>query len=190
GSCRASPTANPAGAAKERSFVRKLTRPARAFADPQAFRIGLPLGALTAGVVILALAPSLARGQTTSGGTASNKHRDTSTEGSQPTAPAAPTAPGGFGSRTLRRGSRGADVRVLQQVLGRLRFPTAVDGIFGSGTERQVRGWERSVHGLVDGRVPPGQAAEMLRRAGRASSQSQSQPQSPAPVDGHVFPVR
>jgi murein DD-endopeptidase MepM/ murein hydrolase activator NlpD len=179
--------------------VLKLRRPARALADPLAFRIGLPLGALAAGLVIAALIPSLAQGETTTGGTASNKHRETTTSDSQtttqappaPTAPTtttAPAAPGGFGTRTLRRGARGADVRVLQRLLGQLRFPTTADGIFGPGTERRVRGWERSVHGLVDGVVTRGQAAEMLRRAARVSSQSQ--PQSAIPVDGHVFPVR
>jgi murein DD-endopeptidase MepM/ murein hydrolase activator NlpD len=149
----------------------------------------MSVGALVAAVVILAAAPALARAQ--AGGTAPNPYDGSSTQPSSSPAPSTTAAPGRFGTRTLRRGARGADVRVLQQLLGRLRFPTAVDGMFGPGTERQVRGWERSVHALVDGVVTRSQAAVMLRRAGQVTIRSQSsQPAGAIPVDGHVFPVR
>ena len=42
------------------------------------------------------------------------------------------------GSKLLRKGSRGADVRQLQQKLQRLGFDLSVDGIFGDDTEKAV----------------------------------------------------
>jgi hypothetical protein len=77
-----------------------------------------------------------------------------------------------FGDRTLRRGSRGADVRVLQSLLGRLGHPTAVDGVFGRGTRRSVRGYERGERLRVDGRVSRMQARGMRRRAAATTQQA------------------
>lgn len=42
------------------------------------------------------------------------------------------------GGKLLRKGSRGADVRQLQQKLQRLGFDLSVDGIFGDDTEKAV----------------------------------------------------
>jgi peptidoglycan hydrolase-like protein with peptidoglycan-binding domain len=58
-----------------------------------------------------------------------------------------------FGSRVLERGSRGHDVRVLQDFLTRAGVRAAVDGRFGGGTYRAVRRWERQSSLIVDGRV-------------------------------------
>jgi peptidoglycan hydrolase-like protein with peptidoglycan-binding domain len=58
-----------------------------------------------------------------------------------------------FGSRVLERGSRGHDVRVLQDFLTRAGVRAAVDGRFGGGTHRAVRRWERQSSLAVDGRV-------------------------------------
>ena len=41
-------------------------------------------------------------------------------------------------SKLLRKGSRGPEVRELQQKLGRLGYDVAVDGIFGDDTEKAV----------------------------------------------------
>ena len=70
-----------------------------------------------------------------------------------------------LGDRLLERGDRGADVRELQRTLRRLRLRTAVDGVFGRGTARQVRRYERRVRIAADGRVSTGQARGMRRRA-------------------------
>lgn len=59
-----------------------------------------------------------------------------------------PTGTSKVALRTIRLGSRGEDVRVLQTRLG-----IGVDGIFGAGTDRAVRAYQAS-HGLdVDGIV-------------------------------------
>ena len=56
----------------------------------------------------------------------------------------ASAAQAAFGDRTLHVGQRGGDVRVLQSLLTRLGHPTAVDGVFGRGTRRGVRRYERA----------------------------------------------
>ena len=64
------------------------------------------------------------------------------------------TASADFGDRPLREGSRGHDVRVLQDFLTQVGLRTSVDGQFGPQTARRVRSWERRVEGRrVNGRV-------------------------------------
>jgi peptidoglycan hydrolase-like protein with peptidoglycan-binding domain len=58
-----------------------------------------------------------------------------------------------FGSRTLKRGSHGRDVRVLQDYLTQAGYRTTVDGQFGYGTQRTVKQWEGSANLKVDGKV-------------------------------------
>jgi Putative peptidoglycan binding domain len=58
-----------------------------------------------------------------------------------------------FGDRSLREGSRGHDVRVLQDFLTRVGLKTTVDGMYGPATARRVRSWERRSSVRVNGRV-------------------------------------
>jgi murein DD-endopeptidase MepM/ murein hydrolase activator NlpD len=132
----------------------------RRFSDPHAVLAGCAVGVLLAALILVLAGPAFAA-----------------------------SSDGGFGKRTLARGARGADVRYLQSLLGRLGQPTGVDGMFGPGTESRVRSWERSVDGRIDGRVTPGQANEMRRRAA-TGSQAAPRSQEPIPTDGYVFPVR
>jgi hypothetical protein len=82
-----------------------------------------------------------------------------------------------FGSRTLKQGSRGHDVRVLQDYLTRAGFRTAVDGRFGPGTKRRVRSWERSAGRRVDGRVTKRDARALRRVVERGEeARTKSQP--------------
>jgi hypothetical protein len=69
-----------------------------------------------------------------------------------------------FGDTTLRRGSSGHDVKVLQSWLGHLGFDTAVDGAYGRGTIRSVRRYERKFGLRVNGRVEPRQARDMRKQ--------------------------
>jgi murein DD-endopeptidase MepM/ murein hydrolase activator NlpD len=168
--------------------VDKLTRP---FSDPYVVLAGCAVGVAVAVAVLLAAAPAFAGdggGMSPDDATSTKK----TPTGTNPSTQSPPAFPAGFGRRTLRRGARGADVRYLQSLLGRLGFRTGVDGMFGSGTQTKVRAWERSVHGLIDGRVPPGQAREMLRRAGTAQQSQPAQPQQTqtAPAGEYVFPIR
>lgn len=56
--------------------------------------------------------------------------------------------------RTLRRGDRGEDVKVLQRALRRAGYDAGtIDGIFGSGTEAAVRAFQRANGLTVDGIV-------------------------------------
>jgi peptidoglycan hydrolase-like protein with peptidoglycan-binding domain len=58
-----------------------------------------------------------------------------------------------FGDRPLREGSRGHDVRVLQDFLSRVGLKTTVDGQYGPATARRVRSWERRSSVRVNGQV-------------------------------------
>ena len=72
------------------------------------------------------------------------------------------TASADFGDRPLRQGSRGPDVRVLQDFLTRVGLTTTVDGQFGPRTARRVRSWERrSQVRRVNGRVSRGDARRL-----------------------------
>jgi peptidoglycan hydrolase-like protein with peptidoglycan-binding domain len=68
----------------------------------------------------------------------------------------------GFGTRTLRSGMRGQDVKTLQQNLSRLGFKTPALGTFGPQTKAGVRQFERKFHLPVDGVASPQVAEEML----------------------------
>jgi cell wall-associated NlpC family hydrolase len=71
------------------------------------------------------------------------------------------TAHADFGDRSLRQGSRGHDVRVLQDFLTRVGLTTTVDGQFGPRTSRRVRSWERRSDVRVNGRVSRGNARKL-----------------------------
>lgn len=74
------------------------------------------------------------------------------------------SAEAALGDRPLRVGQRGHDVRELQSTLSRLGQPTTVDGIFGRGTRRSVRRYERAEELRVDGRVSRPQGRGMRAR--------------------------
>jgi hypothetical protein len=60
-----------------------------------------------------------------------------------------------LGQRTLDRGDRGHDVRVLQDFLTQTGFATPVAGVFGPQTQRNVRRFERAHDLTVDGIAGP-----------------------------------
>jgi cell wall-associated NlpC family hydrolase len=75
----------------------------------------------------------------------------------------AATARASFGDKTLRKGSRGHDVRVLQSWLTHLGFRTTVDGAFGRATRHSVRRFEHHQTIRIDGVVSRREAALMRR---------------------------
>ena len=84
-----------------------------------------------------------------------------------------------FGDRTLDRGDRGHDVRVLQSWLTKLGHRTEIDGHFGAATRRSTRRYERTEEIRVDGRVSRGQARGMRRRVESDRSRKASSVERP-----------
>jgi peptidoglycan hydrolase-like protein with peptidoglycan-binding domain len=87
---------------------------------------------------------------------------------------------GQFGSRVLKRGSHGHDVRVLQDYLTKAGYATTVDGQFGSGTYQTVEAWETDAGRRVDGRVSRPDA-KALRRAVDAQPKAVQRTDSESP---------
>jgi peptidoglycan hydrolase-like protein with peptidoglycan-binding domain len=85
---------------------------------------------------------------------------------------AAPVAFAQFGATTLRKGSHGHDVRVLQSWLDKLGYTTTIDGSFGSGTLRSVRSFEKQEGIKVDGIVDSEEAKLLRNRLNGDSSGS------------------
>ena len=76
-----------------------------------------------------------------------------------------------YGSRTMREGANGKDIRQLQRYLTQAGFRTTADGAFGPLTARSVRRFERSDGRRVDGVVPPRDARAIQAEATEASSE-------------------
>jgi Putative peptidoglycan binding domain len=99
------------------------------------------------------------------------------------------TAPAGprytFGDRPLAEGSRGRDVRVLQDFLTRVGLPTDIDGQYGPITARRVRSWERrSAVRPIDGRVSRRDARRLRRQVENGETVVQPEPTDPAAAPG------
>jgi cell wall-associated NlpC family hydrolase len=95
-------------------------------------------------------------------------------------APAAEAAK--YGSRTMKKGMYGHDVKVLQRYLDRVGHETMVDGQFGRGTARSVRRFEAEADRRVD--------AVVTRRDARALKAevkaSKSETTTTAPATGEA----
>jgi murein DD-endopeptidase MepM/ murein hydrolase activator NlpD len=117
---------------------------------------------------------------------------------------ATPAGAATLGSRLLREGSHGPDVRQLQEALHELGFGLHADGDYGPKTVRTVRRYERREHMKVDGIVGSREARKILRQAAAAQGSPTggsvtppgSDPGDPPPSDppppttgAHVFPV-
>jgi peptidoglycan hydrolase-like protein with peptidoglycan-binding domain len=94
--------------------------------------------------------------------------------------PAAEAA--GLGSRTLRQGMSGSDVRTLQRYLDQVGHETAADGQFGSRTARSVRAFERNEGRPADAVVLPSEARLLRSRASSAREEAPAQ----APATGEA----
>ena len=78
-----------------------------------------------------------------------------------------------LGDRTLKQGHEGKDVRSLQRYLTRAGAATGTDGVFGSGTTRAVRAFERAQRRTVDGVVTRSDVAvikDVARNGGAVAS--------------------
>jgi cell wall-associated NlpC family hydrolase len=92
-------------------------------------------------------------------------------------APAADAAK--FGTRTLRQGMSGSDVKILQRYLDRVGHDTVADGQFGRATARSVKGFEADADRTVDGVVTRSDAKVL-----KTEVSSSSAPTATAPATG------
>jgi cell wall-associated NlpC family hydrolase len=84
-----------------------------------------------------------------------------------------------YGSRTMREGTNGGDVRQLQRYLTRAGFRTTADGAFGPKTAGSVRAFERSDGLSVNGVVPPRDARAIKAAATETSTEEPVEPTEP-----------
>ncbi|HEV3378765.1 MAG TPA: peptidoglycan-binding domain-containing protein [Thermoleophilaceae bacterium] len=99
--------------------------------------------------------------------------------------PAADAAAAAYGSRTLRQGSTGSDVKRLQRYLDRVGYDTSADGIFGPATARSVKSFE-----LDEDRRPNGAATRFEQRLVRARAADASEEEveaAPAPAGEEAY---
>lgn len=88
-----------------------------------------------------------------------------------------------MGRPILKRGSRGEEVKVLQEALNQLGFNSgAVDGIFGAKTENAVKAFQKAKGLVVDGIVGPKTWAAI----DAALNAKKAQTQQPKPVQNNV----
>lgn len=74
-----------------------------------------------------------------------------------------PASAAGFGTRPLRLGAKGKDVRALQRALTQLGVSTGADGVFGPATKKNVKQLERKQGWPVDGKVTRKDARRILK---------------------------
>lgn len=94
-----------------------------------------------------------------------------------------------LGERTLRRGSRGADVAQLQQLLAQQHLHTPPTGVFDPRTQRAVRRFQRARGLRVTGVVRADTVAQLLVAVTPASAPAQVASDLPAHLDW-VFPIQ
>src|SRR3954454_21850268 len=88
-------------------------------------------------------------------------------------APASALAAEHLGDRTLHKGDRGHDVRVLQDFLTRAGYATPIAGVFGPETLHNVRRFQRAHHITVDGVVGSGTSRALRTIAARRAASKQ-----------------
>jgi hypothetical protein len=88
-----------------------------------------------------------------------------------------------IGRRTLRKGDEGGDVELLQTLLNAdSRYPTKVDGIYGSDTTASVRAFQ-SDHGLTPDGICGPLTWAALDASGTDDDEAEEKPTEDAPVE-------
>ena len=70
-------------------------------------------------------------------------------------APTPTPTPSKIAQPVLKKGSKGSEVVKLQQNLNEFGYNLVVDGDFGTGTDRALRGWQKATKLSVDGSYGP-----------------------------------
>jgi peptidoglycan hydrolase-like protein with peptidoglycan-binding domain len=94
-----------------------------------------------------------------------------------------------LGERTLRRGSRGADVAELQRLLTQQHLHAPATGVFGALTQRAVRRFQRARGLRVTGVVAADTVAALTALTTPQSADAQVAAELPAHLDW-VFPIQ
>jgi peptidoglycan hydrolase-like protein with peptidoglycan-binding domain len=89
----------------------------------------------------------------------------------------------GYATRTLKPGSSGSDVRVLQRYLDTAGFDTDVDGQFGPGTRRSVMSFETAESRRANGKASTTEQRLVQTRAEVAAPPVTETPAPTAPVE-------
>jgi peptidoglycan hydrolase-like protein with peptidoglycan-binding domain len=85
----------------------------------------------------------------------------------------------GYATRTLRQGSSGSDVRVLQRYLDQAGYDTTADGQFGPATRRSVMSFESAEQRTVNGSASRGEQRMVRARASAAGGDDDEPSESP-----------
>jgi cell wall-associated NlpC family hydrolase len=88
-----------------------------------------------------------------------------------------------YGSRTLKVGSSGSDVRALQRYLDEAGYDTDVDGQFGSGTRGSVMEFETAESRRANGKASTAEQRLLKAAAESAEPAPAQEPVSEAPVE-------
>jgi cell wall-associated NlpC family hydrolase len=102
-------------------------------------------------------------------------------------APAADAAK--FGSRTLRQGMSGSDVKTLQRYLDRVGEDTVADGQFGRKTAKSVKGFESDAGRKVDGVVTRSDAKALKTEVSSSTSEPAPAPTGKATITSEGLAV-
>src|ERR671914_1546669 len=100
--------------------------------------------------------------------------------------PAADAAAASYGSRTLREGSNGSDVKRLQRYLDRVGYDTSADGIFGPATARSVRSFEADEERRANGAATRFEQRLVRARAAEAPPEEETT-DVPAPATEEAY---
>jgi peptidoglycan hydrolase-like protein with peptidoglycan-binding domain len=82
------------------------------------------------------------------------------------------TADARFGTKTLKQGDSGRDVKLLQKYLTKAGIDTDIDGEFGRGTKVAVRKFEKGAQLKIDGKVDPSEAKKIKSAAAHGAEGS------------------
>jgi cell wall-associated NlpC family hydrolase len=103
--------------------------------------------------------------------------------------PAADAAAAAYGSRTLREGSTGSDVKRLQRYLDRAGYDTSADGMFGPATGRSMRSFETAEDRRANGAASRYEQRLVRSRAAQAELEEPAVevPAAPAPAGEEAY---